>query len=133
MRGDPSDNITGIKGIGEKTALALIQKFGTLEKIYEYLENCQADCEIRESTKELLLTQKEKAFFDKKLVTIDRDMPGYEDLEQYNLGPTDKEKVTQVFNGLGFNSLSRRLDGSPKVSKKSKEMPSSRQISLFGK
>ncbi|MDD2646552.1 MAG: 5'-3' exonuclease H3TH domain-containing protein [Patescibacteria group bacterium] len=133
MRGDPSDNIGGIKGIGEKTALVLLQKFGSLEKIYEYLETCQKDCEIRDSVKDLLIEQKDKAFFDKNLVTIKKDMAGYEDLEQYNLEPMNKEKITEVLSQLGFSSLIKRLDSPPKAVKKTKETPSSRQSSLFDK
>lgn len=78
LRGDPSDNIPGVRGIGEKGATELIQKFGSLEKIYEHLEKCgqeKTDCGLSEKQKTLLSSQKDEAFLGKKLVILEKEVP----------------------------------------------------------
>jgi len=79
LRGDPSDNIIGIKGIGEKTATTLIQEFGTIEEIYKVLEKGKKDTfkkiGITDRIFELLKDNKEEAMFSKMLATIRRDAP----------------------------------------------------------
>src|SRR3989344_5317649 len=71
LRGDPSDNIIGVKGIGEKTATTLIQEFGTIENIYKNLEKVK----LSERVKTLLKENKEEALFSKTLATIRDDAP----------------------------------------------------------
>lgn len=104
LRGDPSDNIPGVKGIGEKTALSLIQKFGSLGKIYENIE------QLPPTTKKLLLEQKEMAFLSKKLVTIKSDLPVIDNSENYQFKKIDQEKVKEFLQKLGFKSLIQRLE-----------------------
>lgn len=104
LRGDLSDNIPGVRGIGEKTALALIQKFGSLENIYQHLDK------IKESIRNLLLEQKDQVFLGKKLVTIRTDIEDIEQAEKYRLEKIDQEKVKQKFEELGFKSLIKRLE-----------------------
>jgi len=104
LRGDPSDNIPGARGIGEKTALALIQKFGSLENIYQHLN------EIKESIRKLLIEQKEQIFLGKNLVTIKSDISEIDSLENYRLEKIDQEKIKQKFEELGFKSLIKRLE-----------------------
>ena len=104
LRGDPSDNIPGVRGIGEKTALSLIQKFGSLEKIYENIE------ELSATTKKLLLEQKEMAFLSKKLVTIKSDLDLVQELEKYQFKKINQEKVKEFLQKLGFKSLIQRLE-----------------------
>lgn len=124
LRGDPSDNIPGARGIGEKTALVLIQKFGNLEQIYQHLKDCEKgeNCQIRDSVKRILLEQKEQIFLGKKLVTIKLDIEGVDQIEQYRLVKADYEKVKKMFEELGFQSLIKRLE---------KEGPEEKQRALF--
>lgn len=79
LRGDTSDNIIGIKGIGEKTATTLIQTFGTIEKMYAKIEKGQKEdfkkIGITERIYELLVNNKDEAVFSKMLATIRRDAP----------------------------------------------------------
>jgi len=105
LRGDPSDNIPGVRGIGEKTALDLIQKFGSLENLYQKLEKS----DVREKVKTLLQEQKENAFFSKKLVTIKRDLSLEIELEDLKMAPPDQEKIVALFQELEFRSLLPRV------------------------
>ncbi len=110
LSGDPSDNIIGVKGIGEKTATELITKFGTLENIYKNLNKVE-----KERVRKLLEDNEEEAMFSKTLATIRRDAP-----IDFKLPPKwemDKEKVIKAFGELGFKSLINRLGGEVKVDK----------------
>jgi len=128
LRGDPSDNISGIKGIGEKTALALIQKFGSLENVYQHLEKCsEKKCEIKDSLRGLLLANKDKAFFDKHLVTIKNDLGEIGTTEDYRLGEINKDAAIVALQNLGFNSLVKRMNND----EVKKVIVSSQQKSLF--
>jgi len=80
LLGDSADNIPGVKGIGAKTAEALIKEFGTLENIYENLENI-----AKKRTKELLIEGKEMAFISKQLVTLSKDCHVIDNLEEFVL------------------------------------------------
>ena len=113
LRGDPSDNIIGIAGIGEKTGSVLIQKFGTIEEIYKALKkNKQAviDAGIKPRIVELLIAGEEEALFSKMLATIRPDAP-----ITYKLpGMTWKESFTpdaaiELFTLLEFKSLATRM------------------------
>ncbi len=113
LSGDPSDNIPGVKNIGPKTALGLIKKFGSIEKIYQHLEKCHTkkeDCQIKESLADLLLKNKKEAFLGKELVTIKQDVKGIDNLENCKIKNINQEKVKAMFEKLGFNSLIRRLE-----------------------
>lgn len=113
LRGDPSDNIVGIKGIGEKTATALITNFGTIENIYAVLKkNPQKIKSVGLSDRIILLLKEneEEAVFSKMLATIRRDAPIDFSLE--NLEWKDgrhKEKILRLFDDLDFKSLKSRL------------------------
>ena len=76
LRGDPSDNIIGVKGVGEKTAGDLLKEFGSLENIYKFLEKEDSKkVKISDRVRALLLEQKKEALLSKRLVTIVRDIP----------------------------------------------------------
>ncbi|MEK7118809.1 MAG: 5'-3' exonuclease H3TH domain-containing protein, partial [Patescibacteria group bacterium] len=113
LRGDPSDNIIGVTGIGEKTGGELIKKFGTLEKLYATLKKGKAaflDAGIKPRVIELLLQSEEEAFFSKMLATIRRDAPISFSLPD----KTWKESFTTsavitLFNQLEFKSLAVRV------------------------
>lgn len=111
LRGDPSDNIPGVAGIGEKTATSLLQEFGTLENLYEKIENSKEkiDDKIKPRIIELLKKHKEDAFLSKKLATIKCDVDIDFDLEKTRFGKFDKEKIKNLFGELEFNSLLPRI------------------------
>lgn len=104
LKGDPSDNIEGIRGIGEKTASDLIRQYGTVEAIYEHID------ELRGSLREKLLAGKERALANKGLVRIRTDVPLQFDLEGCRFGGFDREAVAALFRELEFRMLSQRLN-----------------------
>lgn len=118
LRGDPSDNIIGVKGIGEKTATELIQKYGTIEEIYKVIKKGKAD--VTERVKKLLIEGEEEALFSKTLATIRTDAPIKFSLPQEWRENFDVNKVLELFKELGFKTLSERVkklfdkDGSQK-------------------
>jgi len=107
FRGDPSDNIPGVRGIGEVTAKDLILKFGSVEDVYKNLKSEQ----IRQKTREILEKSKETAEESKRLVTLVRDVPIDFDLEKVEFKKYDLEKISEVFNKFGFQSLLKRIFG----------------------
>ncbi len=111
LRGDPSDNIIGVKGIGEKTATQLIQTFGTVEQIYKALKKKDEykKAGITERIKDLLLDNEEEALFSKTLATIRRDAPIDFKLPQPWRECLDLEKLTEYFRQLEFRTLGERV------------------------
>lgn len=105
LRGDPSDNIPGVKGIGEKTAVELLQRFGTLKNIYENLESPA----IKERIRELLRNQRTEAELSYSLATIHREAPIAFDLAGSSFGEFDRAKVVELFGELAFKSLLPRI------------------------
>lgn len=116
LRGDPSDNIIGVKGIGEKTATSLITSFGTVEEIYKILKKsgprlaeALAKAGISERVKNLLLENEEEAVFSKTLATIRPDAPIEWKLPE-EWGPNFKlDECLELFKTLGFRTLSERV------------------------
>ncbi|MFH0846264.1 MAG: DNA polymerase [Patescibacteria group bacterium] len=113
LRGDASDNIIGVKGVGEKIATNLILEFGSIENIYKELEKNE-DIFIQKGFKpriiNLLKENKEEAFFSKELATIDREVPVKFVLpKEHWLGTLDVNKILNIFSEFGFRSLSQRL------------------------
>ena len=106
LAGDASDNIPGVPGIGPKTATDLIQKFDTLEGLYENLDSENIKPRIRE----LLKAHKDQAFMSQKLATIHRDVPIKFSLEECKWREYDRSKLRAFFEELGFVSLLRRFD-----------------------
>ncbi|MEI7741793.1 MAG: DNA polymerase I [bacterium] len=118
LRGDSSDNIKGVNGIGEKTALALIQNFGTVEEIYDALEhNPKRVTEVAKTRGMTALTGSKQSALDAKvLTTIVRDVPLKWSLSEAEMKPLDYEKIKDIFLRFGFRSLMRRLElAAPKV------------------
>jgi len=118
LAGDPSDNIPGVKGIGEKSTLELLKKFGTVEAIYKEIEKKGEKAHLKPRYLKLLREHKDDAFLSKKLVTIIRDVPVEFSLENCRLRPYDKQKIFTLFQELEFKSLLGRL---PDVRKEGKE------------
>ena len=111
LRGDPSDNIPGVRGIGEKTASELLQKFGTLEQVYDYVKGKDTK-RVSERVKTLLLEHEKDAELSKRLVRIVRTMKLPFDLKNLRLDGYDESKVYELFRELEFKSL---LDKLPKT------------------
>ncbi len=115
LRGDPSDNIIGIKGIGEKTASDLIQKFGSIENIYKELKKDREQfikAGIKERIIGLLEEGEEEAKFSKMLGTIRLDAPiDFTLPEKEWRESVDFEKINNVWNELEFRTLGVRLKG----------------------
>lgn len=103
LMGDASDNIPGVKGIGEKTALNLLHEYGTLDGIYENLDK------IRNSIKEKLINDKEKAYFSYELATIYKEVPIDTNLENIKYeGITNK--YIPLLKEYEFYSIIKKLD-----------------------
>ena len=111
LAGDASDNIPGIPGIGPKTATVLLQKFDTLDGIYENLDRCEEEG-IKPRIVGLLKDYKEQAYMSQKLATIHKEVPIDFSLEESKFGEYDKEKLRQFFEELGFRSLLKRFGAS---------------------
>ncbi|MCX6717781.1 MAG: DNA polymerase, partial [Candidatus Taylorbacteria bacterium] len=113
LRGDPSDNIIGIKGIGEKTASDLIKNFGSIENIYKKLskdKNAFIEAGIKERIVGLLIDGEEEAKFSKMLGTIRKDAPiDFKIPEKTWKENLDVEKVISVWTELEFRTLGARL------------------------
>lgn len=103
LRGDPSDNLPGVRGIGDKTARELIAQYGSIEHIYAHLD----DIPVRARTK--LEGQRETALLNRTLGTIRRDVPFDFDLAQAVFGTYDLQAVRAVFETFEFKSLVARL------------------------
>ncbi len=109
LRGDPSDNIPGVKGIGEKTAISLLQKMKSLDNIYENMEKGKHQDILKGKLLENLKKYKDDAFLSRKLVTIDTDVDIDTRLENYKYGPIDFDKTVSLLQKLEFKSLLTRL------------------------
>ena len=115
LKGDPSDNIPGVPGIGEKTASQLIQQFGTLEKLYDELEKAEKKKtkieNVSEKLAEKLLTNKDQAFFSKQLsqVVCDLDLDFSLQKARWRDGLA-RDEIERLFREYGFNSLIKRID-----------------------
>lgn len=113
LKGDPSDNIIGVKGIGEKTAVELIKKFGNIEDLYKVLRGNPGkfkEAGIKDRVVRLLEENEEEALFSKTLAEIRKDAPIKFSLEQSKWRENfDVEKVKKLFGALGFKSLLNRL------------------------
>lgn len=100
LMGDQSDNIPGVPGIGEKTAVSLIQAFGSIENIYENLDRIE-----KKSVREKLEANKELAFLSKRLATIARDMDNLCSVNELRMKEFDKPRLYEIFKRLEFRSF----------------------------
>ena len=100
LQGDTSDNIPGVPGIGPKTAISLIQKYATIENLYNKIEMGEDD--LKGKQKENIIANKELALLSKKLGTIDVNVPLDDNLETLKVEEWDKQKVLEIFENLNF-------------------------------
>ena len=104
LRGDPSDNIPGVYGIGEVTATKLLQKYGSIENIYKNIDDVEP-----ESLKKKLLESYEQALMSKKLAQIILDVPFQLNLEECRYSEVNKIEVKKILEKYNFKSLIRRM------------------------
>jgi len=113
LRGDPSDNIPGVKGIGDKGAKLLVTRFGSVEKVYQDIDKVDS-----KSMRDKLIADPEIAVLSKDLATIRTDVPIELDLKTSQFKQLDKLKAIEVLEQFNFKSLVKRLSGDNKVTKK---------------
>lgn len=104
--GDASDNVPGVKGIGEKGAVKLLEQFKSLEDIYENIEKVES-----KSLREKLIASKENAFLSKKLVTIVTSVQIADDMNAYRLRPINTEDLRGFLRELNFKTFEKNLLG----------------------
>jgi DNA polymerase-1 len=128
LAGDSSDNVPGVPGIGVKTAAELINKYGTLEKLLNKAH------EIKQNKRrETIIENKDKAIISKKLVTLKKDVPVKEKIEEFGFKQIDKDKLCKYLREMEFNRLlssvismygepslsNKKIDSVPKEKEKS--------------
>lgn len=109
LMGDPSDNIPGVPGVGEKTALDLIRRFGSIKEIYENIDTL----DIRDSVRKRLIEGRDSAELSYVLATICRDVP-FDFEPAANLrAPADNDRLYELFSALEFNKFIDRFGLTP--------------------
>ena len=119
LMGDSSDNIPGVSGVGEKTALKLMQEYKSLDNIYENIDS------IKGKLKEKLEADKMQAYMSQTLARIITDIPIEFDIEEFKMQKPDMKKLSELYDELEFRVFKKRV---------AEEIPaddSGRQISLF--
>ncbi len=109
LAGDASDNIPGVPGIGQKTAVALMQQFGSMEGLYENVQSI-----TRKKQKENLINFRDQAFLSRRLATIETRvdlLPEESDPRNFRFTEPDKAKLFTLFKTLEFNQLQREFPG----------------------
>ncbi|MBN2589806.1 MAG: DNA polymerase I [Sedimentisphaerales bacterium] len=99
LQGDTADNVPGVPDVGPKTAIGWIQKYGTLENLYEHVD------EIKSKRGDNLRNFKDKALLSRELVTIKTDVPIEVDYKKFELQKYDEAELVKIFNELGFVRL----------------------------
>ncbi len=107
--GDAADNVPGVRGIGGKTAKKLLERFGSLEGLYENL------AELKGKQKEKILADRDQAFFSRELVTLKRDVPLDVTLDDLRRKEIDADRVTELFTTLAFHSMLEELGLAPEA------------------
>ena len=105
LRGDPSDNLPGVPGVGEKTAAKLINAHDTLESLFDSVD------ELTPKLRENLMVSRDQVFLNRELMTMIEDVP-MDDLvpSDFDLQPFDRDTVRSLFDDLAFRTLWQRLD-----------------------
>ena len=132
LQGDTSDNIPGVPGIGEKTALKLIQEYSSIENLYSEIEKGQAP-DVKGKTRERIIENKDLAILSKELGTIDVNSPIEENLEEFKLEEWNNEEVLKLFKELNFNRYIERFhltEGISEVPEEQEEKFEIKEISI---
>jgi len=107
LAGDATDNIPGVRGIGEKTAIELIKEFGSIEDIYKNLDKIKS-----ESRRRMLAEHESEARMSKELATVDPDAPIEMELTDMRVKDPDQERLLNIFKELEFKSFAREIASS---------------------
>jgi DNA polymerase-1 len=111
LMGDPVDNIPGVRGIGEKTAIALIQRYHSLENLFEHLDELEkSGLRGASRIRRALMEGKERAFLSRDLATVRSNVPIRLELEQLRYRGCHKEKLRELFTELEFTQLLKGLN-----------------------
>jgi DNA polymerase I len=105
LKGDASDNIPGVKGVGDKTAITLLNEFKTLDGVYKNIDSDK----IKDSVRQKLINDKEKAYLSQKLATIVDDAPIKFKLDEAKVQEFDKQGLIELFQEYQFRSLLNKL------------------------
>ena len=116
LRGDPSDNIPGVPGVGDKTAVKLIQQFGSIEKIVAEPEKIE-NVKLREKIEDNLMT----LMMSKRLATIVRNVPVEYTIEDCRIKPEDTDRLIEIYSRLEFKTYLKKLAKSAKAAPQSTE------------
>lgn len=108
LQGDSSDNIPGVPGIGEKTALSLIKKYGSIQNLYEKVEKGEDD--LKGKQKENIVNNKELAVLSRELGTINLEAPVEMSMEELKVEEWNKPEVLRIFKELNFNRYIERFN-----------------------
>ena len=111
LMGDSSDNVPGVEGVGPVTAKKLIQKFGSMEKIYENIDQIE-----NEKMREKLLNNKDNAFLSKQLVTILTDVTVDASLSDFEKKKANNTKLESIFKELEFTGLLKKIGSDTSIS-----------------
>ncbi len=129
MRGDASDNIPGITGIGEKTAISLLLRFKSLDNLYEKIrENSKAGKSLTPRLKEMIISYRDQAYLSRELARIETNVPLSFSLEGCHFKEYDEEKVTSTLKNFEFNSLLNKL---PHSGPKELDKPEGENLKLW--
>ena len=132
LRGDPSDNIPGVTGIGEKTAVKLLKQFKDVNQLYQELEaNSEKAKKLTPKLRELLLQYKEQAFLSRVLAEINQDVSINFNLKKCQWDKYDSKEVLSLFKKLGFNSLAKRFPELNSQKKETKHNSVRKNLSLW--
>ncbi len=129
LMGDSSDGIPGVSGIGPKTGVELINKYGNLEGLYEHID------EIKGKRKEKLIEDKENAFLSRKLATVYKDIEIEYDKNKLKLENKDLNKLLEIYKTMEFKKFAAAIENQLKKSvadSKNGEKSNTEENSLFG-
>ena len=115
LMGDSSDNIPGVKGIGEKGAIKLVSEYKTIDNIYENIDKIKGATQIK------LIDGKEDAYYSKDLVTIYREVPLDITFDDLLYKGENADELIDIYNDLGFYSILRKINTSDIKKEKSRE------------
>jgi len=117
LMGDTSDKIPGVSGVGEKTAIDLVQKFGSLENLYKNIDST----EIKEGVRLKLIADKDNAYLSRTLGTICLEAPINLNLEDYKTKEQDRENLIPLLQKLEFFKMLEKLGGEKSAPQKNEE------------